>query len=789
METKKYHGFSQWPKLSALNRLDEIAGECFETLPFCDFAVAEWESDPSSVLRQIAKCNLGEKLAVRSCAASEDSSASSFAPGYFASFLGVDNRSKSLRKAIAAVVSSYGKAGTPQDAQNRVIVQTFLENASTSGVMKISDSPGSYVLVDYSHSFGRTDTVTSGRDAERVAIAPRQFAVPQPWSKLRECADIISLEFGGNNYVEFALSNDKQVFVFQVRPVRGENSGDHSSFECHTSSLRAALQNVQGGPVLSSMADWNPVEILGTRAKELDVSLYDRLIMDGAWLDGRASLGWNIPGNQKLMRTVSGKPYVDVETSFASLLPAGLSDHLIADLVNDRLDLLAKNPDRHDKIEFEVLWSAYPLDAGKLVTELRKRGFCESDINELLGGLKRVTRFVLENASRFYSEDLALSGRLQEARARFPRSVDGLSPRDIAYSINHATRVCREFGTIPFSRQARIAFVYKFLVEELKQAELISIGDHNRWYSKLNSISRRFRESIALAQSGQISSAEFLEEFGHLRPATYNLESLRYDESEEMRFATKRKEEEETNAGIANIQELDELLRTLEVTLDQKRFWADATAAINAREEIKFRFSALLSDMLRLLAMVATRVGITKHQIRSLTLESIIEALSSSRDWEDAVLHFVKHSSRACEAPKGNILLPEIIFTANDLLAVKKQRHRPTFVGKSNVKAPIIFVNEYSRRDPTLLKGCVVLLETADPGYEWIFASEIAGVITAYGGAFSHIGVRCAELGVPAAIGCGDDVFRELVHGDHVELDVVENELRVNGLGDSMDDA
>jgi phosphoenolpyruvate-protein kinase (PTS system EI component) len=43
-----------------------------------------------------------------------------------------------------------------------------------------------------------------------------------------------------------------------------------------------------------------------------------------------------------------------------------------------------------------------------------------------------------------------------------------------------------------------------------------------------------------------------------------------------------------------------------------------------------------------------------------------------------------------------------------------------------------------------------------------LFSRGIAGLITRYGGAASHMAIRCTELGIPAAIGCGD-MFDHLV--------------------------
>ena len=53
----------------------------------------------------------------------------------------------------------------------------------------------------------------------------------------------------------------------------------------------------------------------------------------------------------------------------------------------------------------------------------------------------------------------------------------------------------------------------------------------------------------------------------------------------------------------------------------------------------------------------------------------------------------------------------------------------------------------------TDLNDKIVLIEGADPGYDWIFTTRFVGLITKFGGANSHMAIRCAEMQIPAAIG------------------------------------
>ena len=73
--------------------------------------------------------------------------------------------------------------------------------------------------------------------------------------------------------------------------------------------------------------------------------------------------------------------------------------------------------------------------------------------------------------------------------------------------------------------------------------------------------------------------------------------------------------------------------------------------------------------------------------------------------------------------------------------------------------------------DISLLRDKIILIESADPGFDWIFAQNIVGLITKYGGANSHMAIRCAEFGIPAAIGCGEQRFESIQNSKRVLLD------------------
>ena len=54
-----------------------------------------------------------------------------------------------------------------------------------------------------------------------------------------------------------------------------------------------------------------------------------------------------------------------------------------------------------------------------------------------------------------------------------------------------------------------------------------------------------------------------------------------------------------------------------------------------------------------------------------------------------------------------------------------------------------------NKLDKVILTNKIIIIESADPGYDWIFNYNIKGLITKYGGANSHMAIRSAEKSIP----------------------------------------
>ena len=124
-----------------------------------------------------------------------------------------------------------------------------------------------------------------------------------------------------------------------------------------------------------------------------------------------------------------------------------------------------------------------------------------------------------------------------------------------------------------------------------------------------------------------------------------------------------------------------------------------------------------------------------------------------------------------------HIQLPPIIFSKNDFEIIEHYIAKPNFItSKKIISSTKLLENFESFPD---INSKIVIIENADPGFDWIFSKNPSGLITKYGGSASHMAIRCAEIGLPAAIGCGELLFEKLKISTKVNLDCKNGDILV----------
>ena len=116
-----------------------------------------------------------------------------------------------------------------------------------------------------------------------------------------------------------------------------------------------------------------------------------------------------------------------------------------------------------------------------------------------------------------------------------------------------------------------------------------------------------------------------------------------------------------------------------------------------------------------------------------------------------------------------------VINSPDDLFHFHLPSNKPNFVTNHLVSAQAVKVEPNQKSFS--ISNKIVMIESADPGYDWIFTHNIKGLITKYGGVASHMAIRCAEFNLPAAIGCGR-LFDSFSTNDKLIIDCSNNLIK-----------
>ena len=212
-------------------------------------------------------------------------------------------------------------------------------------------------------------------------------------------------------------------------------------------------------------------------------------------------------------------------------------------------------------------------------------------------------------------------------------------------------------------------------------------------------------------------------------------------------------------------------LRAAGFTLDAPELIRFITRAIELREESKFLFTKNVSTFLEMLAEYGADYGFSRDDLSFARVDVIYDIYRSSIDARDRIERAID-AGRASYAITCGLQLPFLITKPDDVLAFRVAESVPNFVTQGRVTAAVA-----TNLTATSITGRIVLIESADPGYDWIFAHGPAGLITAFGGTNSHMAIRANELALPAVVGVGEKMYRRLAGARAVTIDCAERRV------------
>ena len=520
------------------------------------------------------------------------------------------------------------------------------------------------------------------------------------------------------------------------------------------------------------MPDWNPAEVIGYQPNKLSYSIYKEIITDDAWSIARQEMGYK-KVLRPLMYKFTGKPFIDARLSFYSLIPSNIPHNLSKKIVNHWSKILLSKPYLHDKIEFEIADGSFDAQTKKKIKD--NYSFLSSIEKKKYGlSLKQLTDFQIKNFEFEFDKNNKRLMELENARIEL---VDSFLKKNESFNslMNNFLNKIKINGIVPFAKYARNAFIAKKILNSFYSKNYISYNKISKILNSLNTITSQFLSLSKLKNKSFHSKQIFENLFYHLRPGTYDITVKRAIPNIKKRKINNLESiisfENYPKNLLSEIEKkrIDKFLKKNNFNTDTEKLYNYMVMSLKLRENSKFIFTRALSDYLQIIEEWGKKKKINVEKLSNFDIKNILKNISNSNKK-------ISYNSYKGQIDLNTICkLPYLITAGSDFFVASILISKPNFITENIVTSKIFHLKK--EQNISKISGRIILIENADPGFDWIFNYKIKGLITKYGGVNSHMSIRCHELNIPAAIGVGEESFDKLISGNKVILNCKEKKF------------
>jgi phosphohistidine swiveling domain-containing protein/uncharacterized protein YeeX (DUF496 family) len=345
---------------------------------------------------------------------------------------------------------------------------------------------------------------------------------------------------------------------------------------------------------------------------------------------------------------------------------------------------------------------------------------------------------------------------------------------------------CKRFGTLPFAGLARAGFIAVQFLNSMVSENIMSEDEKELFFANMNSVGKELSIDTSKLNKGLLSKEDFLSIYGHLRPGTYDILSKRYDESFDDYFSNRLESKASkevkgldtkftfSDEQLSNIQEYLEL-NGLNISADE--FLDFIKVAIEGREYGKFVFTKIVSEILKLVEELGAKFDYTREDMSWVDINTILNMYSNltTEDVSEILIDNINRN-KSYHQVSQQIRLPQVISSESDIYDFFMNDVEPNFITNNRITETLILESDLLNSN---LSKKIVFIKQADPGFDWLFSKNIGGLVTMYGGANSHMAIRCSELKIPAIIGCGEKNFDEWSKSKILEIDCANKSIKI----------
>ena len=766
------------------------------------FNYGQWTKNKFFILNKISNKFKNKKIIIRSSSLQEDTWSTSMA-GYFDSHVDISSNNESLiHENLEKLFNSY-KVNSKIDIKNEVFIQEYITNSKVSGVVFTSliETGSPYFCVNYDDQSGRSDTVTSGstNEVKNLYIYKNSNTkFKQKWKNnlLKSVKEIEKVTNHNSLDIEFLINKKNKVFILQTRPLVTNNQlrfkrkedldSELSSISKYLSVILQRDRLLFGNTnFLSNMSDWNPAEMIGFQPSPLARSIYKELITDKSWAIARKELGYKAIKKTNLMVSIAGKEFIDLRKSFNSFLINNLPENLCEELISKEIKYLKTKPSLADKVEFEVCVNVYNLDNENLKNHLNKNlKISKKNTNLIINEYRKWTvNLVNESNSFFNNSDQKYKELNKLLKIYKTNNKDNI--QQLINELLNIIELTKDLAVIPFSIDARYGFIALTFLKTLLRKKIFSEKEYSKFLNNIPTISYLFNQKINLVSKNLKKYEDFINLFGHLRPSTYDIDSKNYSDLFKKKMFKNKKTNFISNKIDLNISkklwkskknEITNLLKESNFNITHNQLYNFIVQGIQRREKGKYEYSKSVNLILEFVQKIAELIGIENKKFKYLDLLELKEMSSKNISSFEIIRRQINFREKKYQFDQL-ISLPHHIAEIRDIYSFHNIKNEPNFITNKKTDGEITQIS--IDKKITDINDKIVLIESADPGYDWIFSYSIKGLVTKFGGAASHMSIRASEYSLPAAIGVGEEKFNQLTQSKTVFLDCLNRQINI----------
>lgn len=715
-------------------------------------------------------------IAIRSSAANEDSEKSSLA-GKYLSFLNIDPKNKLLvEESINKIIKSYDNS-----KNNEIIIQNMIRDNLMSGVCTTVDLHNYLPIININYDEGnRTDTVTSGLNNTHTLTIFDEKVSNIKDKKIHNLLLVVKKlkkQFNSNLLdIEFAINKQNKIFILQLRKIVLPKNKKIFPLKVYSQLLKGLQKKIKklqeknydlfgDTNCFGVMPDWNPAEIIGFKPRPLALSLYKELITDHVWSKNRHQYGFRNLEAHHLMTNFYGTPYIDIRVDFNSWIPKDLDLKTSEKLVNFYLNKFKNNKNFHDKVEFEILFTCFTTNTTARLNKDLKNKFSKNEINKIKNSLININNIA-------YSSSFLDLKKINELKKRQEKLIKSkIYPLNKIYFL---IEDCKLFGTLPFAGLARCGFIAIDILNSFVETGIFTTEEKNRYLNSIKNIASNVNEDFI-----KLNKQRFIKTYGHLRPNTYDITSLNYKEGYSQYFNFEKKnlaKKENFKYTQKHYSKINKFLKKNKFKINVKELDNFIRKSIYNREYSKFIFTKSIDLIFENLIEFGKKYSISRDDLSYIDIITILNYhyTLDAKSIIDSIKKEIRENKKSY-INNSSIHLPETISSIKDLYFSHKNSRSGNYITQKKIVGNIIHYKDI--KDLKKIDKKIVVIESADPGYDFIFSRKINGLITKFGGQNSHMSVRSAELSLPACIGVGEKKFNEIILKKNITLDCLNKKI------------